>query len=396
MKLSQRIENITPSATLSLGAKAKAMKRAGLDVINLSVGEPDFQTPKHIKEAAVRAIMAGQSDFYTPANGILELRTAIAEFMSKAYDTPIAVDNVAVTSGGKYALYAITQAIIDEGDEVLIPLPYWVSYGEQVKLAGGNPLFVKPASSALKVTVADLEKARTPKTKMLIINSPQNPSGLIYSQEELEKIGEWAVKHDIILLSDDMYGMLVYNENQFVSPFELSEAIKKQTIIVSGFSKTYAMTGWRVGFILADEHLIKRITAFLSHSTSNLAAVSQYAALAALQGPQAQLAEMRLAYQERLAVVFEKLQQIPGFKLDQKPQGAFYLFPNVKEAVEMTGFASTADFIAALLEEQHVAVVPGAAFGMEDHLRLSYAADLDSLNEALNRIQTFMAQHAVR
>ncbi|WP_178197020.1 pyridoxal phosphate-dependent aminotransferase [Ligilactobacillus sp. Marseille-Q7487] len=390
MKMSQRIENIQSSATLALSTKANELKQAGVDIINLSVGEPDFPTPQHIKDAAIQAINNNQSDRYTPALGITELRQAIANELNQQYQTAFTAKNVAVTVGGKFSLYAVTQALVNAGDEVLIPLPYWVSYEEQVKLAGGKPVFVAAAPDSLKVTVEQLEAARTNKTIAVIINSPQNPSGLIYSEDELIAIGNWAVKNDIILIADDMYGKLVYNGNRFVSLLDLSDEIKQQTILVSGFSKTYAMTGWRVGYTVANTEFIARLGAFVGHATSNLAAVSQYAALAAVTGSQDCVEQMKEQYEKRLNTVFDLLTTIPGVSLLEKPQGAFYLFPNVKQAVAMTGYASTEEFANALLTTAHVAVVPGSAFGMPDHIRLSYATDLASLKEAISRIKKFI------
>lgn len=390
MKLTQRIQQITPSATLALSTKANELKKQGIDIINLSVGEPDFKTPAHIRQAAIAAIEANQADRYTPALGISELREAIAKDLNEQYQTDFSAQNIAVTVGGKFSLFAVTQAIVDPGDEVLIPLPYWVSYAEQVKLADGKPIFVTADKQTLKVTVAQLEKYRTKKTVALILNSPQNPSGLIYSKEELLAIGNWAVEHNIILIADDMYGKLVYNGNQFVSLMELTPEIKAQTILVSGFSKTYAMTGWRVGYTAGPAEFITRLGAFVGHATSNLSAVSQYAALAAVTGPKDCVEQMRFEYEKRLNLVTELLVQIPGFSLAAKPQGAFYLFPNVSQAVKLTGFTTTEEFVQELLSVAHVAVVPGNAFGMEDHIRLSYATDLDSLKEALRRIKVFV------
>lgn len=392
MNFSQRAANIKPSATLALANKAKEMKAQGIDVINLSVGEPDFKTPAHIKQAAIEAIQAGKADAYTAATGIFPLREAIATYTNNDYQTNFTAKNVAVTVGGKLSLYALAQVLFEAGDEVLIPLPYWVSYGEQVKLAEAKPVFVAPALGNDKVSVVELEAKRTDKTKACIINSPQNPAGLIYSREELEAIGNWAVEHEIILIADDMYSKLVYNGNQFVSLLNLSDAIRKQTILVNGLSKAYAMTGWRVGYTVASEEVIQKLAAFLGHATSNLAAVSQYAALAALTGDQACVEEMRQAYEERLNTIYPQLVALPGFKFT-KPQGAFYMFPNIRETLELTGFKSADDFAAALLEQAHVAVVVGSAFGMPDCIRISYATDLASLQEAVKRIKKFIEEY---
>ncbi|MDN7144998.1 pyridoxal phosphate-dependent aminotransferase [Liquorilactobacillus mali] len=392
MKISKRVMQIQPSATLELSAKAKQMKSEGIDVINLGVGEPDFNTPKNIKKAAIKAIEEGKSDFYTPATGINELKKAVCARIAADFGVNYEQNQVAVTVGGKFSLYVLAQTLLDEGDEVLIPLPYWVSYGEQVKLAGGVPVFVTP-EDGLKVTVEELENARTDKSRIVIINSPQNPSGLIYTKDELEAIGNWAVEHDIVIITDDMYGKLVYNGEHFVSLIELSDEIRKQTILVSGLSKAYSMTGWRVGYTVAPAEVIKKMGALIGHATSNLAAVSQYAALEALTGPQEVVEKMRVAFEERLNKVYPELIALPGVTLKNKPQGAFYLFPNVKETVKLTGFASTDEFVAALLDEAHVAVVIGSAFGMPDHIRMSYATDLASLEEAIKRMKAFIEKH---
>ena len=392
MKISKRVMQIQPSATLELSAKAKQMKSEGIDVINLGVGEPDFNTPKNIKAAAIKAIEEGKSDFYTPATGINELKQAICARIAADFGVNYEQNQVAVTVGGKFSLYVLAQTLLDEGDEVLIPLPYWVSYGEQVKLAGGVPVFVKP-KNGLKVTVTELEGARTAKSRIVIINSPQNPSGLIYTRSELEAIGNWAVEHDIVIITDDMYGKLVYNGEHFVSLIELNDEIRKQTILVSGLSKAYSMTGWRIGYTVAPAEVIKKMGALIGHATSNLAAVSQYAALEALTGPQEVVEEMRIAFEERLNKVYPELTALPGIKLENKPQGAFYLFPNVKETVKLTGFASTDEFVAALLDDAHVAVVVGSAFGLPDHIRMSYATDLASLEEAIKRMKIFIEKH---
>ncbi len=393
MEISERVSNIQPSATLALSGKAKAMKAQGIDVLNLSIGQPDFNTPKHIGQAAIKAIESGDVDFYTAAVGIEPLRKAIADKENADHGTNFTADNVVVMNGAKMTLYALGQALFNEGDEVLIPLPYWVTYGEQVKLAGAKPVFVKPAAGRLTVAPEELEAARTPKTKAMILNTPNNPSGAVYTREQLQSIGDWAVEHNVIVIADDIYGKLVYNGTKFVSLLDLSPEIRQQTILVNGMSKTYSMTGWRVGYAIADADVVKGLKTFLSHAAGNMAAVSQYAALAAITDDQSCVEEMRATYEERINTLYPLLNEIPGFKLDVKPAGAFYAFPDVSEAVKLTGFASTDEFVNALLEEAHVAVVPGAAFGMENHVRISYATSMDVLKEAVQRIQAFMANH---
>lgn len=390
MKLSQRAKNLEPSVTLAAAAKAKALKAQGRDILSLTVGEPDFDTPENIQQAAIAAIKSGKASFYTPSAGIPELRQAVSDYLKRNYGLTYDTKQVIVTDGAKFALYALFQAILDADDEVIIPLPYWVSYGEQVKLAQGKPVFVegKPENN-LKVTVEQLEAVYSPKTKAIIINSPSNPTGMIYTKEELQAIGEWAVAKDILIVADDIYGNLVYNGNHFTPITTISEAIRKQTIIVNGVSKTYSMTGWRIGFAVGDEEIIQAMIDIASQSTSNPTAASQYAAVEALVGPQDSAEKMRQAFEERLNKLYPLVAAIPGVELS-KPQGAFYLFPNVKGTMDLCGYSDINDFVEALLEEAGVALVTGAGFGAPEHLRISYAADWETLEKAVARIHSFV------
>lgn len=394
MEFSTRINQVTPSATLALTQKAASLAATGKDVISLAIGAPDFNTPKAIIAQTVAAIEAGKADAYTNPLGISELRQAIAHDVNTKYNQLFSVDNVAVTVGGKFSLYVLAQILLNDGDEVLIPLPYWVSYGEQVKLAGGKPVFVASNPDTLKVTPDDLDQAVSAKTKLLIINSPQNPSGVVYSKDELTALGKWAVAHDIMIIADDMYGQLVYNDHHFTSLLELDDEIVAHTILVSGFSKSYAMTGWRVGYTVADSTIIKKMAALIGHATGNLTAAAQYAALAALQVDQSCVEEMRQSFEERLNTLYPLINDLPGVSLAQKPQGAFYFFPNVQAAQQMCGFSTTDEFVKALLEEEYVAVVPGKAFGMDGHIRISYAASLDKLTTAIERMKHFILKHS--
>ncbi|MDT9545371.1 pyridoxal phosphate-dependent aminotransferase [Lactobacillus jensenii] len=391
MRLSKRIQAVTPSATMALSSRAKELAMQGRDVINLSIGEPDFNTPDFIGQAAVDAIKKSKTDSYTPAGGLLELKEKIVDKINSEHKTHFSNQNIAVTTGAKYALYVLAQVLLNPEDEVLIPLPYWVSYGEQVKLAEAKPIFVKP-KKGLKVTPADLQKYTYHKTKMLIINSPNNPSGQVYSRSELEAIGKWAAERQITIIADDIYGKLVYNQTKFTSLLDLDEAIRQNVILVDGLSKTYAMTGWRVGYIAGSSEMIKAVNSLLSHSTSNLSAVSQYAALAALTGDQACVEEMRSEYEQRLNILVPLLDNVTGFKLSEKPQGAFYLFPDISEALKLTGYKTANEFALALLEQEGVATVPGEAFGYPNHLRISYAADVNRVKEAFERINNFIKQ----
>lgn len=390
MKLSQRAEKLEPSVTLAASTKAKALKAQGKDILSLTVGEPDFVTPKNIQQAAIRAIESGKASFYTQSAGIPELRQAVVSWIKKNYGLEYEVKQTIVTDGAKFALYTLFQAILDPEDEVIIPVPYWVSYGEQVKLAQGVPVFVEGRhENNFKVTVEQLKKAVSPKTKAMILNSPSNPTGMIYTKEELRLIGEWAVAENILIIADDIYGNLVYNGNTFTSIATISEAIRKQTIIINGVSKTYAMTGWRIGFAVGNETVIQAMIDIASQSTSNPTAVSQYAAVEALNGPQDSVEIMRKAFEERLNKLYPLITAIPGVKLD-KPQGAFYLFPNVKETMTLCGYSDINAFVEAILEEAGVALVTGAGFGAPENLRISYAANWETLEKAVARIHSFV------
>ncbi|EMF0079814.1 pyridoxal phosphate-dependent aminotransferase [Enterococcus hirae] len=390
MKLSKRVQQLEPSVTLAAAAKAKALKAQGKDILSLTVGEPDFATPENIQEVAVQAIRNGKASYYTPSAGIPELRQAIVDYIKEYYGITYEPSQTIVTDGAKFALYALFQTILDPEDEVIIPVPYWVSYGEQVKLAEGRPVFVKgEENNGFKITVSQLEASRTPKTKTLIINSPSNPTGMIYDQKELQAIGEWAVKHDILIVADDIYGRLVYNGNEFTPIATISESIRKQTIIINGVSKTYAMTGWRIGYALGNQEIIDGMIAIASQSTSNSTAVSQYAAIEALTGEQDPVEEMRVAFEERLNILYPLVSNLPGVTLN-KPQGAFYLFPNVKETLAMCGYENVTKWVEDLLEETGVALVTGEGFGAPENVRLSYATDLGTLEEAVRRIAQFI------
>ncbi|WP_282803586.1 pyridoxal phosphate-dependent aminotransferase [Secundilactobacillus kimchicus] len=392
MQLSNRISQIQPSATLKVSGKAKQMIANGIDVINLGIGEPDFQTPDNIKQAAIAAIQTGKASFYTPAAGLPRLREAIANVTATDYGISVDQTNVAVTTGAKMALYGTFQAILNPGDGVLLPEPYWVSYAEQIKLAGGVPMGM-PVTDGFKVTPELLEQALTAQVKVLLLNSPENPTGVIYEPAELQAIADWAEQHQIWVITDDIYGKLTYNGAKFTSIAALKDQLPTNMIIINGVSKTYSMTGWRIGYVVANSELIKALSAFLSHATGNPAAASQYAALEALTGLQDDAEMMRHAFEQRLNTLYPLLNAIPGFSLATKPQGAFYLFPDVADAQALTGIATTGEFVDQLLTEAHVAVVDGNAFGVDHHVRLSYATDLETLKNAVSRITEFMKAH---
>ncbi|RXF33125.1 pyridoxal phosphate-dependent aminotransferase [Enterococcus faecalis] len=396
MNVSNRAQQLTPSVTLAAAAKAKALKAKGVDVLSLTVGEPDFVTPKNIQKAAIASIEDGRASYYTPSGGIPELKQAIVSYVEREYQLRYQPKQVIVTDGAKYALYLLFQAILNVGDEVIIPVPYWVSYGEQVKLAEGKPVFVSSTQEqSFKVSVAQLEAVRTDKTKAIILNSPSNPTGVIYTEEELRQIGEWAVAHNILIIADDIYGRLVYNGHRFIPIATISEAIRQQTIIINGVSKTYAMTGWRIGFAVGDEKIIQAMTQLASQSTSNPVAVSQYAAIEALTGEQSTVEDMRQAFEKRLNHIYPKVAALPGVSLI-KPEGAFYLFPNVKKTLEICGYDNVTNWVEDLLQEAHVALVTGEGFGAPEHVRMSYATDLMTLEKAIERMNDFIEKKRIQ
>ena len=396
MNVSNRAQQLTPSVTLAAAAKAKALKAKGVDVLSLTVGEPDFVTPKNIQKAAIASIEDGRASYYTPSGGIPELKQAIVSYVEREYQLCYQPKQVIVTDGAKYALYLLFQAILNVGDEVIIPVPYWVRYGEQVKLAEGKPVFVSSTQEqSFKVSVAQLEAVRTDKTKAIILNSPSNPTGVIYTEEELRQIGEWAVAHNILIIADDIYGRLVYNGHRFTPIATISEAIRQQTIIINGVSKTYAMTGWRIGFAVGDEKIIQAMTQLASQSTSNPVAVSQYAAIEALTGEQSTVEDMRQAFEKRLNHIYPKVAALPGVSLI-KPEGAFYLFPNVKKTLEICGYDNVTNWVEDLLQEAHVALVTGEGFGAPEHVRMSYATDLMTLEKAIERMNDFIEKKRIQ
>ena len=390
MKISDRVLKMEESVTLASDAKAKKLKAEGKDVLFLTLGQPDFHTPENIQDAAVEAIRDGRASFYTVASGLPALKAAVNTYFEPYYGYSVSPNQVTFATGAKFSLYTFFMAVVNPGDEVLIPTPYWVSYGDQVLMAEGVPVYVKGHQvNDFKVSVEQLEEARSEKTKVLVLNSPSNPTGMIYSKEELLAIGNWAVEHDIIILADDIYGRLVYNGNEFVPISSLSEAIRKQTVVINGVSKAYAMTGWRVGYAVGDPEIIAAMSKLTGQTTSNLTAISQYATIEALTGPQDSVEVMRQAFEERLNTIYPLLCEVPGFDVI-KPQGAFYLFPNVKKAMEMKGYTDVTEFATAILEEVGVALITGAGFGAPENVRLSYATDLETLKEAVRRLHQFM------
>lgn len=390
MKLAKRVSTLTPSTTLEITAKAKELKEAGHDVIGLGAGEPDFNTPQHIIDAAIDAMNKGFTK-YTPTGGLPALKKSIIDKFKEDQNITYNPNEIIVCSGAKHALYTLFQVILDEGDEVIIPTPYWVSYPEQVKLAGGKPVYVDGVEeNEFKITPEQLAGAITDRTKAVIINSPSNPTGMIYSKEELEEIGKVCLDNNILIVSDEIYEKLTYNRKHY-SIAELSLELKENTIVINGVSKSHSMTGWRIGYAAGNKEIISAMTNLASHSTSNPTSIAQYGTIAAYNGSQEPVEEMRKAFEERLDIIHAKLTQIPGFTCI-KPQGAFYLFANAKEAAKASGYESVDQFVATLLEEEKVALIPGSGFGAPDYVRLSYATSLELLEKAIERIHQFVSR----
>jgi len=384
MKLADRVAQITPSLTLEIAAKAKALKAEGIDVCSFSAGEPDFDTPDHIKAAAAKALEAGKTK-YGPVSGEPKLRECIANKLKTDNGLDYKAENVIVTNGGKHSLYNLMVAILNPGDEVIIPAPYWLSYPEMVRLADAVPVILPTTEeSGYKITAAQLRAAITPKTKLLVFNSPSNPTGMVYSAAEVEAIAQVVVEKDILVVSDEIYEKILYEDEKHVSIGSLGEEIFKRTIISNGFAKAYSMTGWRLGYLAGPLPIVKATSTIQSHSTSNVCTFAQYGAIAALEGSQDCVAEMVAAFTKRRQVMFDRLTAIPGM-ICPKPTGAFYMFPNISA----TGMKSL-EFSKALLDSEKVAVIPGIAFGADDCIRLSYATDLATIEKGMDRLEKFM------
>ena len=384
IKLAARVGEVPPSITLAIAAKAKAMKAEGIDVCSLSTGEPDFDTPEHIKAAAKQALDAGKTK-YGPVAGEPQLKAAIARKLQSDNNLNYQPENIIVTNGGKHSLYNLMMALIDPGDEVIIPAPYWLSYPEMVKLASGKPVIVRTdASTGYKITPEQLSGAITPKTKLFVLNSPSNPTGMVYTRAEIKALAEVIVDRDILVVADEIYEKIIYDGAQHVSIGSLGKEIFDRTLISSGFAKAYSMTGWRVGYLAGPIELIKATSTIQGHSTSNVCTFAQYGAIAALESSQESVEKMRQAFAQRRQVIFELLDAVPGISCI-KPDGAFYMFVNISK----TGMNSL-EFCDAFLEQQQVAVIPGIAFGADDHIRLSYATDLGTIKKAVERLDKFV------
>ncbi|MFA5524547.1 MAG: pyridoxal phosphate-dependent aminotransferase [Tissierellales bacterium] len=391
--LSTKALMISPSITLDITAKAKEMRDKGIDVISFGAGEPDFNTPKNIQEAGINAIKCGNTR-YTATSGIPELKSAICEKLSKENDLDYKPSNIIVSNGAKQSIFNSLFAILNPGDEVIMPVPYWVSYPEFITLSGGKPIPVETKEeNSFKFVLEDLNRALTQKTKAIILNSPSNPTGAAYNQEELKAIAEWAVKNNIFVISDEIYEKLIYDNNKHISIASFGEEIKRLTIVINGMSKAYAMTGWRIGYAAADEEIVKVMTNVQSHTTSNACSISQYASVEGLVGDQSMLEEMKEQFILRRNYMVDKINSINGLSC-KKPLGAFYVMANISKLkgkiISGKTISNSLDLANLLLDEAKVAIVPGSAFGADDFIRLSYATSMNNIEEGLKRIEQIL------
>ncbi|OPY58007.1 MAG: Aspartate aminotransferase [Pelotomaculum sp. PtaU1.Bin035] len=396
MRLSGRALRISSSPTMAIDAKAKEMKARGLNVVGFGAGEPDFDTPKHIKEAAIAAIWGGFTK-YTPVAGTVELKEAICNKFKLEQSLEYKPAQIVVSSGAKHSLYNALHVLVQEGDEVILPSPYWVSYLEQIKLAGAEARIVETwDDNGFKLTPDKLEAAITPRTRLLILNSPGNPTGAVYSEAELKALGDVIIKYDnILVIFDEVYEKLIYDGLRHINIASLSPELKERTVVINGVSKAYAMTGWRIGYTAATVSVAAAMADLQSHSTSNPTSIAQTASVAAITGDQEPVGRMVMEYARRRDYMMERLRAIPGVSCN-RPGGAFYLFPNVKaffgKSFNGNRINNATDLAAVLLEKMQVAVVPGVAFGNDDYFRISYATSMDSIKEGLDRITELLGK----
>jgi aspartate aminotransferase len=389
MQFSERISRISVSSTMAVVAKADKLKASGVSVVDFGAGEPDFPTPDNIKQAAVEALNQNFTK-YTPTGGTRELKQAIVERHAQDFGSNYAVEECLVTVGGKQAIFEAVLATINHGDEVILPVPYWVSFLDIVNYAGGKAVFLQTQESEnFAVRAEAVEKLVTPKTRMVIVNSPNNPSGAVISPAEMEKLLALALRHNLVLMSDECYCHFLYDGRK---PFSLGSSKNRENLLVVGsFSKTYAMTGWRVGFGLGSAKLMGNMLKLQSHSTSNATSIAQKAAVQALRGPQDSVGMMLAEFERRRGKIVAGLRAIPGIKCAM-PEGAFYVYPNVSAYLKKNGVADATALAEKLLDEVHVALVPGPAFGTEEHVRISYAASQEQIDEGLRRLKDFLAK----
>lgn len=393
--VSKIAEAVRASTTLAVDSLAKQMKADGLDVVGFGTGEPDFNTPDNINMAGIKAICDGKTK-YTPAAGIIPLRKAIAQRLKEDCGVDYDYTQIVVASGAKHSVYIALAAITNPSDEIIIPAPFWVSYYEMVRMVGGTPVIVEAGEEQdFKITAEQLEAAITDKTKCLMLNNPSNPTGMIYSKDELSAIADVCVKHDLYILADEIYYQLIYDGIEFTSIASLGEDVKERTLLINGVSKSYAMTGWRVGYCAANKTLAKIMSNFLSHSTGAPSTISQWASVEALTGPQEGIEAMRLAFLERRDYIVKRINSIPGVSCI-KPNGAFYVMMNIEKLVGKTLggklIENDDDFAVALLEKALVAVVPCSGFGMKNFVRWSYAASMENIEKGLDRLEKFVTE----
>ncbi|MDD2999072.1 MAG: pyridoxal phosphate-dependent aminotransferase [Candidatus Riflebacteria bacterium] len=393
--ISKRARQISPSPTLALDAKAKAMMAQGLDVISFAVGEPDFNTPDHIGQAGIEAINQHFTR-YTDASGLPDLKKAVCNRLKINFDQDYQPNQIVVSNGAKHSLYNAFAALLDDGDEVILPTPCWVSYTEQIRLLGGVPVFVETKEENDFVMVAsELKAAITPKTKVLLLNSPSNPTGGVYSKENLQAIADLCVENDIYVIADEIYAQLLYDGRVYTSIVNLGEEIKKRTIVINGVSKSYAMTGWRIGYTACDAGIAKVMGSMQSHITANPCNIAQKAAVTALNGPQESIEAMRVEFEKRRNYLVERVNAIPGLSC-RKPGGAFYVFANVKgvfgKTIHGVKIGTSTELCDLLLNEAKVAIVPGVAFEAEGYMRFSYATSMKNIKEGLDRVEALLKE----
>ncbi len=395
LTLSKKAQGVKPSSTLAITAMAKEMRAKGMDVVGFGAGEPDFNTPDNINQAAIEAIHQGFTK-YTPASGIMELKEAVCAKFKRFNNLDYEPSQIVISNGGKHSLTNIFQVLLNRGDEVIIPAPYWLSYPEIVKLADGIPVYVRgDKAQGYKISAEQLEAVITNKTKALVLNTPSNPTGMVYSREELEAIAEVVVKHDIYVVADEMYENLIYGEKEHISIASLGEEIYKRTITCSGLAKSYAMTGWRIGYTGSSEEIAKLMGSVQSHQTSNPNSIAQKAAVEALNGSQETTEQMKEEFDKRRKYMYERISKMPLISC-LEPEGAFYVFVDCSQVIgknfKEKNIESAADFADVLIKEFQVAVVPCVDFGFDDHIRLSYAISLEQIEKGLNRMEELLCQ----
>jgi aspartate aminotransferase len=392
MKLSQRIQQLAESATLAVSAKAAALKKQGVNVVGFGAGEPDFPTPENVRNACKAALDAGYTKYASPASGILAAKEAVCSKLKRENGLDYKPSQVMITVGGKEALYLASMTLLDPGDEVILPSPYWVSYPEQIKLCGAKPVVVEgKESNSFKLTPDQIAAAITPKTRALIFNSPSNPGGFTYTPEEVRAVARLVEDKDITVFSDEMYDRLIYGDQRFLSFAAVSPKVYEKTLTFNAGSKAYSMTGWRIGYVAGPEPIVKGMAKLQSQTTSNTATFCQHALVEALTGDQSAVETMRKEFERRAEYMYERLNGIKGITC-VRPTGAFYAFPNVSGAFKALGVSGSLEFSGKVLEQAHVAVVPGIAFGLDNHVRLSFATSMEQIREGCDRLEKLLGK----